>query len=211
MPMETGQNYEMALQLARQAFAGRAPGEMASRAGAQFLSDDQAILIRYLNRMYRVAYPGGEVQGESGSEGILIGNRILILHYLASASGAPMENRLISYRELPAGNVYYNAFARFGIAPLAEFFGNRPELLQRAGAVLGATVIGLGNVGLRIPVLPGVPVTVTLWEADDEFPASANILFDASASSYLHTEDLAYVGEYTSLTLRRIGSEVTGA
>ncbi|MFQ6066067.1 MAG: DUF3786 domain-containing protein [bacterium] len=34
-----------------------------------------------------------------------------------------------------------------------------------------------------------------LWTEDEEFPANASILFDSSAESHLHIEDLAYLGE----------------
>jgi hypothetical protein len=43
-------------------------------------------------------------------------------------------------------------------------------------------------------VLPRVWLAVVLHLADEEFPASANVLFDASASHYLPTEDLAVLG-----------------
>jgi len=37
-------------------------------------------------------------------------------------------------------------------------------------------------------------LAVVLYVADEEFPASANVLFDAAAAHYLETEDLAVLG-----------------
>ena len=48
--------------------------------------------------------------------------------------------------------------------------------------------------------LKGVPLTVIFWGAE-EYPASANILYDHSASNYLPTEDLAVLGEITTSRL----------
>ena len=37
-------------------------------------------------------------------------------------------------------------------------------------------------------------MAVVIYEGDEEFSASANVLFDAAASNYLPTEDLAVLG-----------------
>ena len=42
-----------------------------------------------------------------------------------------------------------------------------------------------------------IPVTFLFWDGDDEFPAQGNILFDASATDFIHVESvvtLASVG-----------------
>jgi hypothetical protein len=52
----------------------------------------------------------------------------------------------------------------------------------------------MGDVGYVIEALPKVPVTVTLWRADEEIPASANVLWDETVKYYLPTEDVAVLG-----------------
>jgi len=36
-------------------------------------------------------------------------------------------------------------------------------------------------------------VVLSLWKGDEEFPPEGNVYFDASVSSYLPTEDIAYL------------------
>jgi hypothetical protein len=43
---------------------------------------------------------------------------------------------------------------------------------------------------MQLPALPKVPVTLILWRADDEFPARADLLFDATARHHLPTDVL---------------------
>jgi len=52
-----------------------------------------------------------------------------------------------------------------------------------------------------------VPNTIILWAETSEFPASANILFDSFANSYLSMEQVVMLSELTSVRLRHV-SEV---
>jgi hypothetical protein len=60
--------------------------------------------------------------------------------------------------------------------------------------------MSFGDVSVQIFALKGIPLTYILWKTD-EFPATANILYDESANSYLPTEDLAVLGEITTSRL----------
>jgi len=42
-------------------------------------------------------------------------------------------------------------------------------------------------------VLSRVAGGLFLWKGDEEFPPEGNVYFDASISSYLPTEDIAYL------------------
>ena len=86
------------------------------------------------------------------------------------------------------------------IQPIAEVFGEKPKELLKAANLLGGTKLALGDAAFEIISLKGIPLTYILW-GKEEFPASANILYDASARCYLPTEDLAVLGEVTTLRL----------
>jgi hypothetical protein len=42
-----------------------------------------------------------------------------------------------------------------------------------------------GDASIRFLPFPEIPVTYVLWRADDEFPASVSVLFDASIGRWL--------------------------
>lgn len=46
----------------------------------------------------------------------------------------------------------------------------------------------------KVPILPHILSQVTIWPADDEFPADARILFDKTKHGQLFAEDLPYIG-----------------
>jgi hypothetical protein len=49
--------------------------------------------------------------------------------------------------------------------------------------------------GIKIFLFPRVPITLVLWFADAEFPPDLQILFDASITEFLSTEDIAVLGQ----------------
>jgi len=123
----------------------------------------------------------------------------LLCHFSLANPLAP-TGRLVKYKDLPGGYAYEGAFFKRAIEPIAEVFGEKPKNLVEAADLLGGTKLTLGDAAVEIPALKGIPLTYILWGKED-FPASANILYDASASSYLPTEDLAVLGELTTLRL----------
>ena len=62
----------------------------------------------------------------------------------------------------------------------------------------------------RLPASSCIPVRLNFWDADDEFPAQANLLFDSSATDFNHvesivtiaTEALYQLAEAAELTLK---------
>jgi len=125
-----------------------------------------------------------------------------ILSGYADAKPIPETLKLISFRQLPGGHAYYNAFLRRAVNPIQKIFGSKPERLVEAAKLLGGSKAAYGDCSVKIYSLPLVPITVVLWVENPEFEASASILLDSSISNYLSTEQVAMLTELTSLRLR---------
>ena len=95
---------------------------------------------------------------------------------------------------------------RAAVEILTEKFGAPPKMLeadydhgrnfeeaQWAAAALKGAPVDTGDAGYRFAPLPYAPVQIILWEGDEEFPAEANILFDATIGDYLSPEDAAWL------------------
>ena len=132
--------------------------------------------------------------------------QILVLHYLTNTTTRPEEGRLITYKELPGGNIYIQPFTNRAIRPLVQLFGNRAERLVEVAGKIGGSAVKHGDAAVCIPVFPRIPVTLVVWAGDDEFPSSGNILFDASAPAFLHTEDYAVLASFVVGTLKRLSN-----
>jgi hypothetical protein len=119
---------------------------------------------------------------------------LIVLHYLIGAMPIEPTGNLVSFRELRGGDVYWKAYEGRSITRLMDFFGHRVEALHEAVKGMEHQKAPMGDAGYVITALPKVPVTVAVWGADDELPASANVLWDDTVKHFLPTEDVAVLG-----------------
>jgi hypothetical protein len=204
---KTFMNWDVTLELAQKEFQESQPKNIVFRAGVKYLEEKKEIIVPFLNEEIRVRYPSGDIYHVQGKE-IPIANKILILHYLNSAEGIPLKHKLISFKELPSGSIYIGPFYNRAIRPLIKYFGDRPESLVKAGITIGGEQEEIGDVSVKIPVFPMVPITYVIWRGDEEFPASGNVLFDASAPHYLPTEDYAAMSSMVVYELKKIADQL---
>jgi hypothetical protein len=157
-------------------------------------SDDQSLRIPFLDRTYQVSYPLFEFRDQTDSEKeIPIQEQVLILHYLMATEVPDLTGHWVSYREIPGASFYFGAFVKRAVDPLKKVFGHNISGFSQAAKRLQAHQIESGDAGFEFNVFPAVPLQLILWEADDEFPAEANILFDESIGGILSPEDVAWL------------------
>lgn len=119
----------------------------------------------------------------------------MLLYYLVTADGAPMSDRWISFRELPDGAFYHQAFQGYSGNVIARTFSDDMEAFSRAARELkGIALPALTPFAFAFQPLPRVRIACALWPGDDEFPSRASVLFDAAASHYMPTDGLALLG-----------------
>ncbi len=172
------------------------------QSGAVWLPEVEAIELTLLNRTYRIHHPTFEVvHAESQDEASTV-DKILILHYLETASGIPLSGKWITFGEVPGGEIYLPVFNARSIDRLVRAFSGREEGLVDAARAIGGTELDMGDVSVLVPALPRVPVAVTLWRGDEEFSPSGSLLFDASVTSYLPMEDMVVLAGMVASQLK---------
>ncbi len=152
------------------------------------------IEVRFWGKDYVVRYPEISVEEVEVGQEPPIAVKILVLHYLINADGTRLADSWVAFRELPGGRVYDAAFRRRANLRLAQAFGSDLDGFVAAAEALGGTRLTYGDASFLFPMFPRLRLAAVLYLADEEFPASANVLFDAAASHYLPTEDLAVLG-----------------
>lgn len=197
-------NLDQTLQRAVNTLATRSPAEISWKAKVSFDEKEKCFTVTFLNQVFQISFPEGQVCYRNDQRQPDLVMQILLLHYLTHAQGEPLAQRWISFKELPGGDIYAGPFHNRAIIPLVKAFGDDPTRLLKASEPVNGQPAPLGDLSVVLFPLPMIPVSLVLWEGDDEFPPSGNVLFDASAPSYLPTEDFAFLVSIVVNTLARI-------
>ena len=202
VPLPNQKNYEygneMAYKLACEQLARIDDIEQqCHKSGAlyQEIDSKKVITIKYLDQSYQITLPNIEISLTDSEEQVPIRDKVLILHYLTSAKGNPAANKLITCRELPEGSNYSPTFSKRTIKPLVHHFGQEPQRLVDVAEKLGGHKADYGDVSVTINAFSQVPITLVLWQGDTEFAPEGSIIFDATISDYLSTEDITVLCE----------------
>ncbi len=182
--------FEGMMRTAREWLAGRDPWEIARNAGVSF--DGSAFALSSLGEEIRVSFPAYEIEPRLDPW-----RQMVLLHYLKLADGAPLYGRLMAFAELKSGLARGGDFDRGCEAAIRDRLGGLdPEALRAKCEGLGARMLD-SNADLcaEFPYLPRFPLTLKLWFADEEFPASGRLMLDASADHYLTIEDAVTAGQ----------------
>lgn len=184
-----------AYEKAVQAMNDLVPAAVAARSGVQF--DGHAFTVKLFNRTFHIEYPEIAISEIGATEPPPLWIRIILLHYLQTADGTPVADHWSAFRELPGGRFFESSYVQQSIAPLIERFGQDLEGFREASRALGGTLMNrTGDAAFRFLALPHTPIGCILYLADDEMPASVNIVFDEAITHYLPTEDVAVLTNY---------------
>jgi len=129
--------------------------------------------------------------------------QILLLDYISRARGDLPSGRFVGFRELPDGPFYDRAFRSYTSEALVRGFGDHEDALRRAAVRLGGTAIEKGSAAYSFHVLPRLVVAIVWWSGDEEFPATATVLYDEVTSHVLPLDGLAAIGRILCAELLR--------
>ena len=181
---------------------------LAARSGAKYkwLDEERGELrLTLWGQVYLVTYPDFIAYEEESGEICSLWRQGLFLHYLRTADGQPLADRWVSLREIEGGEFYHRASQGYSGDRLAKHFGNDVEAFRRAAERAGGERRDLGDAAYSFLALPRVPLAVIYWKGDEEFPSTAQVLFDTSAGHYLPVDLLSLLGSELCDRILRAG------
>lgn len=195
--------YRKAFEVALEKLRQQDPLFAAAHTGTGYDRDKGRFFFSSMGREVYVTYPGGEVRWAQNGGTLPLDWSLITLNYLSRGDGRPLTGHLISYRELEGGHVFFpNLKAKTIDRLAAEMSRKTPQEIATIFSRFKGTPVQGCDLGATFYLFPRFPVTVKLWLADEEFPMSANILFDKAAGGYLHTEDIAAAASIVAACLR---------
>ena len=156
--------------------------------------DGNAFTLRFLNETYAVTWP--EYAISSGDPNAFALGRLqaqtFLLRYLLVGKHLPAAGGWKTFRQLPWGEVYLQPFNGRCIRRSAFTFGRDLNKFADASRRLGGAEISQGDRGFEFAVVQDYRIRLSVWEAAEEFPPSAQILFsDNFAAGFLADESVA--------------------
>ena len=195
-------NYAVQVERARALFCTRDRGAMCARLGLR-MTPEGDIPLRFLGRDYRVR-PDGTVLGPGGAAAGF--NAAMTIYDALARDNVPA----LSGDFVPTAALHRihgtHAVHEDLNSPAAQRFAGRTAELEAALVAMGGRPWGPGDVSYILDVFDFFPVCVRFWDADEEFPASLQFLWDANALEFLYYETLWYVmGEIVEELERAVG------
>jgi len=199
MELSKQKNYQQSFDLACVSIKGMDLEERAKKAGADYQKGEEGekITIHFFSEPYSIQFPQIEFYSPSKKVVSLV-TRILLLHYLIRADGNPLTGKWVAYKDIPGGLLYAGVFARRVTEPLQRKFGKSAKSFKETGIKSGGEPAEVGDASFILHAFPYVPLQYVLWEGDEEFPPSVQLLFDASVGHYLSLEDIVVLGQVTT-------------
>jgi hypothetical protein len=186
----------------REILARRDPRDLAARSGAEFDPARQAVQLVLWDKPYTLLHPELVARDAAGVE-VSADKQALLLMYLDAANGTRLAHTWLTYRELPGGMFYANAFHGYAELRLAQGFDGDVDKFREAARRLRGDRLAFGDASFAFVALPRIHVGAVYWQGDEDFPPNASILFDASASHYLPTDAVGALG--SQLVSRLLG------
>lgn len=186
-------NYLMTCDRWRETFRAMDKDELAGR--FHLKQDADALYITYYSEEYRLDRATGMVTLTREPELLPCFNTAISIYNLFyySKPGAKVRGEFVPFRPVKRASPFAPAFQKNTLEPLARMFTGQTEALHRACQRLGGRPIPQGDAGYVVDAFAWMPLTVVFWDADDEFDAQANILFDADITDFIHEETVCCI------------------
>jgi hypothetical protein len=188
---------EPVVEEARETLKGIKPSKLILRSGCE-QDQDGNYRLTFLWQEYVISNDDFVVHWADSDKEVPSFFQSLILTYLATANGTTPSGRWVSYRELPDGMFYAQAFQGYSGNRLLRELEGGIEAFRRAAETLGGEPLELGDAGYVFTILPRIHLVVVYWEGDEEFPlqfpSQAQVLFEDTATNYMSTDGLAILG-----------------
>lgn len=189
------------------------PREIAERLSIPYDEEKKAFTLKFLGTVYEITYPDFQVSHHPDEMGYypleeMIYGKILTMRFLLSGAVSSGTGKYKTYREMPWGEVYLRQFDGRCIKRLAFSYGNRIEDFRAILSHIHGISLEHGDAAYEVEIYPGYRIQMILWEGDEEFPPSSQILFSDNFPVSFQAEDMAVMGDVLIGSLKAWGKVV---
>lgn len=199
---------EQGIEQAWEQLASRDPRDVSVRAAVEYSERESCYRVPVLGHVVRVdpkahTLAGSSPEAESLLNKLAYFSRLSVLHYLLGAQRLEPSGRLLKPEELKSGQFYARGSHKLPLDQLATRYSEDAEAFLAQGRHFGGEARDYGDAAVELRPFPRVPVTLILWQADEEFPAASSLLFDETCELHLPPDIVWSVAMMCTLAMLR--------
>lgn len=176
-------------------YAGIEPEKRAEALGIDY--HEGSFFLEMLGESYQISWPEGDISSQNERALALSSNeeKIMLYRYLVHGQAIPASGGYKTFRELPWGEVYIKTFSGRCLARLAFKFSSRLNEYREAAKALGGEPMTHSDAGFEFGFTGDYRLRVFIWQGDEEFPPSAQILYTDNFAVGFSAEDSVVAAE----------------
>jgi hypothetical protein len=169
------------------------PADVCKAASVTFDATSTSYTVTSFGMDFIVSEQDKKISSMAPGSDVLLGKlgsffRLSLLWYLVSARDIACSNRPVGLEHIRGGDIFSRGSHVLPLDSVANKYGKNREGFIEKGKKLGGEIMTYGDASLRLAPLPRIPVTLTLWLEDDQFPARLDLMFDSTCDMQLPTD-----------------------
>ena len=176
------------------------PQEAAARTGAKW--DGKEFYVNLLGREFAISHPDYAIRALDDGKLPPLPTQTFLLRYLLESKTVAWSGEWKTFREMPWGEMYIKPYTGRVLTRAAFTFGTRVAAFRAAAEKMGAEPVKHGDAGFQFDLISGYKMQILIWEGDDEFPPSAQILYSDNFADGFAAEDRVVAGDILISTVR---------
>ena len=176
------------------------PQEASARTGAKW--DGNEFYVNLLGRKFAISHPQYALRALDGGKLPPLPTQTFLLRYLLESRDAAWMGEWKTFREMPWGEMYIQPYTGRVLTRAAYTFGFRVAGFKAAAEKMGATPVPHGDAGFEFNLIGNYKMRFLVWEGDDEFPPSTQILYSDNFATGFAAEDRVVAGDILITTIK---------
>ena len=176
------------------------PQEAMERTGAKW--DGKEFYVNLLGREFAISHPDYALRALDGGALPPLPTQTFLLRYLLESKNVAWRGEWKTFREMPWGEMYIQPYTGRVLTRAAYTFGFRLSAFKAAAEKMGALPVKHGDAGFEFPLIGNFKMRFLVWEGDDEFPPSAQVLYSDNFAAGFAAEDRVVAGDILITTIK---------
>lgn len=177
------------------------PAEIASRL-PEVCWDGEAFTVGLLSRKFSISHPVYAIRALDDGALPPLPTQTFLLRYLLEGKSLPAKGAWLTSRQMPWGELYIKPYTGRVLTRAAFTLGTRVAAFKKAAQAMGAQEVKSGDAGFLFPLVGEYAMQILVWEGDEEFPPSAQVLYSDNFADGFAAEDRVVAGDILIGTIK---------